>query len=368
MSQSGLYVIPGQSLTDETPGLLIDWLTLRCPLAEFTGAVRDKIRSCMGTVVCTDSDGVIKWQKMSLDVEKLRSDSDGLFWSAQGDGKQEYLVVAGSPATLAHGVNVFGSLDIVAGAEVLRAAAAKALGVVLPAIAGWQCRRIDITGNYALPDAGSCKQALRALLNCDGVRRKASSDKRKSDSVYWGGNSDLTRGKAYHKGPHLRHLHRRKGLDLSLEQFDLADKLLRLEHTRGSRWFRRLEQAGRHWSSLSPVELSGLFVEFFHPLVSGLEVKNMGRLELVRQIEKGAGVTHQQALQAFATYRNIKQDGFEETKASMARATWFRHLRALRAAGFSDAQLCAGNVIPFQSVRVLLASPVASWDQLRAAA
>lgn len=366
----GPNVIPGQSLTGETPGLLIDWLTLRVPLDDLGPVIREKVHSCLGTVTACDAEGVVKWQKRSLDVDKLRSDSDGLFWSAQGDGKRNYLVVAGSPATLAHGVNVFGSLDILEGAEILRQAASKALDSVLPSLLAhdWQCRRIDITGNYALPDHGSVKQALRALLNCDGVRRKASSDKRKSDSVYWGGNSDLTRGKAYHKGPHLRQLHRRKGLALSLEQFDLADKLLRLEHTRGARWFRRLEQSGRHWSSLGAGELSALFVEFFSPLVSGLEVKNMGRHEIVRQIEVGASVTHQQALQAFATYRNIKADGFEETKASMARATWFRHLQMLRKAGFSDSQLCAGNVIPFQQVRVLLASPVASWADLRAAA
>lgn len=70
----------------------------------------------------------------------------------------------------------------------------------------------------------------------------------------------------------------------------------------------------------------------------------------------------------FTTFRNIKADGFEETKAGMAPRTWARHLSILRKAGFSDAQLCAGNVIPFQSIKVLLALPVSGWADLRKSA
>ncbi|MDO9448873.1 MAG: hypothetical protein Q7J21_00185, partial [Rugosibacter sp.] len=225
--------------------------------------------------------------------------------------------------------------------------------------------------NYVLPDAVSVRQALRQLLNTDGVRRKAGSTSRGGDTVYWSPTSDLTKGKAYAKGAHLKVLIRKGKLeesDLSPEQLTMADRLLRLEHSRCARWFRRFEQAGGKWLSLTAEALQHLYIDFFGPLTGGLEVKDMGREQIVGQIEKGACVTHQQALQAFATYRNIKVDGFEETKSSMALRTWRRHISVLRKAGFSDAQLCAGNVIPFQAVRVILARPVTCWADIRVAA
>lgn len=349
-------------------GLLIDWLTLRIPLEHVGNVVADRVKECMGSVVCTDSDGVVKWQKRQLDVEKLRSDSQGLFWQAQGDGKRDYLVIAASPAALVGLNNVFGSLDIRACAQTLRKAAIRALKAYLPEIDFWQCRRIDITGNYALPDAGSVRQALRQLLNTDGVRRKASSNARGGDSVYWCPKSDISKGKAYAKGSQLRVLHRRGKLtdeQITEVQLDAADCLLRLEHTRGARWFRRFEQDGGVWQTLTPLALQHLYFDFFGPLVGGLEVKDMGREQIIKTIEQHSQVSERQALQAFTTYRNIKADGFEETKAGMARATWFRHIKILRAAGFSDSQLCAGNVVPFQAVKVLLAFPVASWSDIR---
>ncbi len=379
--QSGCSVIPGQSamggtFSQKSPnlvhlnGLLIDWLTLRIPLDSVGQSIYDRVRDCLGSVVCTDADGVIKWEKRHLDVDKLRSDSQGLYWAAQSDGKADYLVIAASPASLNHRVNVFGSLDIRAGAETLRKVAMQALGAILPPLECWQCRRVDVTGNYALPDDASVRQALRQLLNTDGVRRKAGSASRGGDTVYWSPTSDMAKGKAYAKGAHLRSMLRRGKLtdqDFPESTLAMADRLLRLEHSRCARWFRRFEQSGGHWLNLGTEALKYFFYEFFGPLTGGLEVKDMGREQIVNQIESGGCVSHQQALQAFATYRNIKADGFEETKSSMALRTWRRHISILRKAGFSDSQLCAGNVVPFQAVRILLAQPVCGWADLRAA-
>lgn len=375
LSTSGSYVIPGQTTTGDSQvehsGLLIDWLTLRVPLGSVGKEVFDRVQDCLGSVVCTDANGVIKWEKRQLDVDKLRSDSQGLYWAAQSDGKNDYLVIAASPSSLTSRVNVFGHLDIRRGAEALRSVAMRALNSVLPPLELWQCRRIDITGNYALPDAGAVRQALRQLLNTDGVRRKASSSARGGDTVYWSPTSDLSKGKAYHKGSHLKVLLKKGKLeetDISPEQLAMSDRLLRLEHSRCARWFRRFEQAGGKWLNLTAAALHHLYKEFFGPLTGGLEVKDMKRENIIRQIEEVAHVSHKQALQAFATYRNIKADGFEETKAGMFPNTWYRHIRYLRAAGFSDAQLCAGNVLEFQPVRVILALPVTGWTDIRLAA
>lgn len=355
-------------MTQKSP-YLIDWLTLRFPLgAELGQALSDKVRAALDNVVCCDSNGEIKWASKKLDIDALRSDSTGLFWMVQGDGKHDYLTIGASPASLEHGVNVFGSCDILHCAGVLIREASRQLGAILPAAAKWQCRRIDITGNFLLPDYASVKQALRQLCLADGGRRKATNKNKGGDSVYWNPSSDLAKGKAYHKGPHLQHLVKKGAIEISDDLISLADRLLRLEHTRGSRWFRRLEEAGRHWTELCTQELEGLFTEFFGRVVDGVEVREMERMELVGRIAQINGITEGRATAAFTTYRNIRQDGFDVVKDYMPSRTWYLHLKYLRAAGISDADLQQGNVVQFRPVRIVLAQPVTSWDDIRRAA
>lgn len=352
-----------------TQGLLIDWLTLRFPLGDELGAaLTERVRSCLGLIVCVDSDGVEKWRKSSLDVDALRSDTEGLVWMMQGDGKNWFLTIGGSPASLTRGCNVFGSLDIRFAAWALIQRASKALNAILPVPERWQCRRIDITGNYAFDDHGSVKQALRMLLNTDGSRRKAASAKKGGDTVSWNPTSDLQKGKAYHKGPQLAKLQREGNTTITDDMVSLADKLLRLEYTAGARWFRRAEQAGLVWWQQTAEQLSELHRAFFEPLVGGVEVRDMGRRELLEQIRTANGITEGRALAVFNTYRGIRSDGYEDTAASMGRSTFFRHMRFLRRAGISDADLRAGNIIPFRSVRILLGRAVSSWAEIRRAA
>lgn len=347
---------------------LIDWLTLRFPLGQELGqALSDKVRSCLDRVMCCDAEGEMKWESRKLDIDALRSDSAGLFWMVQGDGKHDYLTIGASPASIEHGVNVFGSCDIQHCAAVLVKEASKQLAAILPHPSKWQCRRIDITGNFVLPDASSVKQALRQLCLADGGRRKASNG-RAGDTVYWNASSDLVKGKAYHKGPHLAHLCRKGKVDLSEDLLALADRVLRLEHTRGARWFRRLAESGRSWFALTCQELEAFFVEFFGRVVDGVEVKDMDRMELVKLIEVNSATTPGRALAAFNSYVNIRTYGFEVMKESMPRATWQKHLRMLRAAGISDADLQQGNVVQFRPVKIVLAQPVMSWDEIRRAA
>ena len=275
---------------------LIDWLTLRLPLEKIQDeALSRRVRECLNTLHCADSDGCLVWSKQILDVDALRSDSSGLFWQLQSDGKRQYLVIGGSPASIQWGVNVFGELEIQHCASVLIREASRELASVLPPFDRWQCRRVDITGNYALPDAASVKQALRQLSISEGGRRKASNDHRGGDSVYWNPSSDLTKGKAYHKGPQLRRLVRMGKLELAPSLLDLADRLLRFEHTRGARWFRRLQEAGKCWYDLTCQELIGFFTDFFGRLVDGVEVKDMERYELVKKIQAENDCTETQA-------------------------------------------------------------------------
>lgn len=348
---------------------LIDWLTLRLPLEQIKDdALLARVRGCLHTLHCSDSDGALVWSKKVLDVDSLRSDSVGLFWQLQNDGKREYLVIGGSPASLEHGLNVFGELDIQHCASVLIRAASRELAAILPPFDCWQCRRVDITGNYALPDSASVKQALRQLAIADGGRRKAANDNRGGDSVYWNAKSDLKKGKAYHKGPQLRRLVRMGKVECPEPYLDLADCLLRFELTHGARWFRRESEAGRTWYDLTPDQLVGFFVEFFERVVGGVEVRQMERYELVNLIRDANACSENQAESAFTTYRNIRADGFDVVRGYMSRATWFRHLGMLRRAGINDADLTSGNVVQFRPVRVVLAQPVGSWEEIRRAA
>lgn len=286
----------------------------------------------------------------------------------QSDGEQEYLVIGASPASLEHGLNVFGSLDVLHCAKVLIDRAGKALDSILPNVAFWQCQRIDITGNYILPDASSVKQALRQLSLADGGRRRATTKARGGDSVYWNPSSDLVKGKAYHKGPQMAYLRRKGSLDVSDDLLKLGDRLLRLEHTRAARFFRELRKTGANWWELTKEQLSGYFMEFFGPVTGGVEVREMERTDLVKRIQEENGISEGRATAAFSTYRNIRADGFEVVRDYMAKATWFLHLKYLKAAGISASDLQQGNVVQFRPVRIVLAQPVSCWDDVRRAA
>jgi II/X family phage/plasmid replication protein len=345
--------------------LLIDWLSLRISLDEKLGlALLMRIRECVNTVHCVNSEGEIVWTKRALDIDALRSDTVGLCWMVQNDGHQDYLSIGASPASLEYGVNVFGDLDIRHAAGVLIVHACKALKVLLPALEHWQCCRVDVTGNYVLPDAVSVKQALRQLSLADGARRKASNKARGGDSVYWNMTSDLVKGKAYHKGPQLAMLARKGKVDCPQEKIEMADRLLRLEHTRAARWFRELRKSGKNWFDLTTSQLEELYFNFFARIVGGIEVIEMQRYELVGLIRASNGITEGRANAAFTTYRNIRQDGFEVARDYIPKSTWYRHLKYLRAAGISDVDLQMGNVAQFKPVRIILAEPVSCWEDI----
>lgn len=345
--------------------LLIDWLTLRIRLDLVSDSIKQRVLDCRGRMQCWSSDGELLWEKNTLDVDKLRSDTVGLVWQIQSDGHDEYLVIAGSPASLEHdGLNVFGSLDITHCAEVLIRTARRAFSCFFPPLLSWQCRRIDITGNYLLPDYDSVKQALQMLVVTDGGRRKASSAKNGGDTVSWNPKSDLSKGKAYHKGPQLRMLVRKGKVSAAEDQLIAADRLLRLEHTRGSRWFRRMEEQGGRWSDLTAQDLEGLYRDFFGRLVEGVEVKDMDRFELVKRIQDANDITQGRAEAAFTTLRNIRADGFDVVKGFMPRSTFQLHLKYLRAAGITDGDMHTAKVIPLRPVRIVLAEPVRGWDHL----
>jgi hypothetical protein len=344
--------------------MLIDWLTLRIPLDALPPGAAVRLDGCLSFLTLTDADGCLVWKQALLDIDKLRSDSEGLFWQVQGDesGKR-WLAVGGSPASVAgDGLNVFGTDDIVAAAELLLGVASRGLGPGLPGYRAWQCRRIDVTENYALPDQAAVDVALSQLMVSDTARRKASV--RTGNTVYWSPSSDRRRGKAYSKGRHLLYLARKRSLPVSADDLALSSRLLRLELSLCGRWCRELSGP---WWALSVDRLTAEHRDFFQSLNLGCEVADMGVAEAVAEIMRCNGVTESWARSVFMTYCAIRQHGFEAARDASSRATWYRHLACLRAAGYTDAHMRAVNVLPFPRVRLVLAEPVRSWHELRAA-
>jgi hypothetical protein len=342
---------------------VIDWLTLRYPLESLDGPLLARLKENMLYLSCVDADGVLRWSKQDLDFERLRSDSPGLYWQVQGDGVQYWLAVGGSPASIEHGNNVFGSSDIRYCAAVMVRTACKALQAVLPSADKWQLRRLDYTHNYALPGPREVKQALRVLLGADASRARASS--MGGDSVGWNVGSDLRMGEAYHKGPQLEKLVKKGKATASDEQIALADRLLRLELRLKSRFWRRFEQDKQVWWNLTSDDLNAFHLDYFGRFFGSVEVADMG--QLLNELERVAP-TPGQALAAHRTWALIKAIGRENAKGSMPRATWGRHLKFLREAGLSDADLSAGEIVPFRRHIVVLDHPVMSWADIARAA
>lgn len=347
--------------------MLIDWLTLRFPITPALGDfLHEKILSCMGHMTKISPDGLIEWEKKCPDWDALRSDSLGLYWSITGDADSVYyLTIGASPASLSNeGNNTFGTLDVESASKTLIQFAGKALGAVLPDWRQWQCRRMDVTANYDMGSAAQVKQALRLLLGTDAPRRRTNSDLKGGDTVYWNLTSDLRKGKAYHKGPHLRFQSKKGNIILDADLAQLADRLLRLELQLGARWFRRLDQ---DWRELTSEFLAAEHYNFFSSLIGGgdVEVSDMGTL--LQELEKVAP-TPGRALAAHRTWALIKTIGYTQTKESMPDSTFRLHMTYLKAAGLSSADLCAGVVIPFRQKTLVLGNPVLSWEELRKAA
>lgn len=346
---------------------LIDWITLRTPVDALGVELAARMRENFGYLTRVSPDGEILWTKPLVDFDALRSDSEGLFWQLQGskDGKT-YLAIGASPASLEHdGLNVFGGCCIKDAAEKLLVVAGRALRAILPGRSAWQCRRVDVTANYALPDGLAVDFALHQLMRSDGTRRKASN--RTGNTVYWAPTSPLRRGKAYNKGRHLR-MKAKKGAQIPEELLALADRLLRLELTLGGRYFRDMERAGRDWSTITGKELAAEHVRFFEQLNAVCEVEDMEREQIIEALMQVNGITEARARSAYRMYADIRRSGAIAIQAETPRATWYRNWGYLRAAGFTDAHLKGAHEVPFRRVKILVASPVASWDAVRLAA
>jgi len=342
--------------------MLIDWVTARVPLDLLSPEALDAAR-CMGDRIvryCPKS-GDIRYESGAWD--SIRSDSHQLAARAGVD-----LWVQGSPArVMGDGCTVFGSgasaaLDLSGCVERMVAFLSGRLGVGLPHFSAWIVSRVDVTGNLCLADLPQVKEALTVLRGTEGGRYKVSSQA--GDSVYWGQKSKHRKGKAYAKGPHLRHLMKQKGYSgrrYAEDEIAVSDRLVRLELTLGREWFARNE----YWQAITPARLASEWESYFGRMLGSAEISDMAR-DVEQQI-KAAAKTEGEAKAAYRCWLIIKERGWIQAKEMHTAPTWYRHLRVLRRAGLGDADISLGQVVPFRRVQ-LRATLVRSWPELRLAA
>lgn len=346
--------------------MLIDWMTLKL--------TRDSCPDWSGwSVLSTWGDriqricpltGEVRWSTDAWD--SVRSDSHQVVIRAS----ESSFYVQGSPArVMGVGDTVFGfgsaGRDPKMCARSMIDFASKHIGVSdVPSIPLWACSRFDITKNFLLPSLADVRVALSELRSVEGGRYRVSQQA--GDTIYWSHLSRLRSGKAYAKGPHLDYLQSKKTyFGCSYEKSDhlLANRLLRLELKLGSEFMRRLRSDNNvHWYNLDWDFLSKEHDSFFGRMIGDIEVMDMSMLERLIKVAPSEG----RAQSAFRTWGLIQSIGWQSSKESMPRRTWYLHLKYLKDAGLGDADISTGRIVSLR--RRIVLNPVASWEELRNAA
>lgn len=336
---------------------MIDWLTLRVDGTQVSPAAVAALRASAGVVMKISPGGEVEWQAPAR--ECIRSDSHQVTVQMGSD-----LMVCGSPARVMATSNVFGAGDPLACASAMVEFVSRSIGHRLPELRRWRVTRVDVTHNFDMLTGANVRQALSALRHAEGGRYQVRTE---AETVYWSIRSKHRKGKAYSKGPHLEHLVKRGQAIASEDELRLSQRLLRLELTLGSEWWR--QSAAKPWWAYSEDEFDELHREYFSGLVGGVEVIDMRDVQgAVLEAAKRQGLSEGKARAAYLYWCAIQSQGFEHCRANTARATHFRHVKLLRAAGLSWADFQARNVVQLRRVPLLLGAPVRSWAELRLAA
>ena len=339
--------------------MLIDWVTCRIPLDLVSHEAREAALKLGDRITryCPHT-GDIRHTTVAWD--SIRSDSHQINVRAASD-----LWIQGSPARLmGNGCTVFGSgassaLDLIGCVTrmINFVSGPSGLSTPLPDYNSWKVSRVDVTDNLYMESLTNVFTALNYLKSTEGGRYRVTA--KSGATCYWNHGSKLRKGKAYAKGPHLRHLQRQKtytGHEHTIENTLYADSLLRLELTLAREFFSRND-----WKSLTPEQLTTQWKDYFLRMIGDADMPTDNN-ELRLLIEKNAP-TKGQAKSAFMQWTSIQQNGWEITRDMTSSSTWYRNLKILRASGLSDTDISHGQVIPLRR-NILTAQPVNNWAEL----
>jgi len=336
---------------------MIDWLTMKTDINNLQPETVDKLRASQGMVYKLAADGSCEWMTPSREV--IRSDSHQI----QVHLSKHFLHVLGSPARVVSKDNVFGSGHIIECAARMLSFIEGQLWCDLPAFHEWTVSRVDITHNYDLTAPALVRQALNTLRHAHGGRYQIRTE---SESVYWSVKSRHQSGKAYHKGPHLEY-QRKQGAIFTDEEINLAQRLLRLELRLGSQWWG--QTATKSWWEYTESDFDQIHAAYFRPLIGNAEVTEM--TDIKKQCidaAKALGMTEGRGKAAYAHWCLMVAEGYEQARECTAARTSRQHEQVLKQAGLSFADFQARRVVALRRQPLVLAQPVTSWEQLRAAA
>lgn len=178
--------------------------------------------------------------------------------------------------------------------------------------------------------------------------------------MYWNSTSKIKKGKAYAKGPHLRVVCAKKdysGCVYSDFQFSCVDRLLRLELTLGTHWFSR--QVGVPWFEVSADQFREQWQAYFMRMMGDHEVTSESVLSRLESV----ALTKGQAKATLGFWGLVQAYGWEQSKEMVSRASWYRHVKILRAAGFSDLDISHGKVVSLRT-KMIQCQEVHSWDEV----
>lgn len=342
--------------------VLVDFITASIELAQFSDDDQRRLLQYGERIVKFDAKtGAISWDCSCWD--SMRSDSHQVSVRVSVDR----LMMKGSPARcIGDGDAAFGSgaaraLDLVGCVQRMANFVCNKLEVPVPDVRSWKVLRTDTTAMLLLPSLADVRQALAILRNCEGGRYRP--DQRAGDTVYWSVKSRLKKAKAYAKGPHLRFSMKQRnyeGVKYTEQQLDAVERCLRLELTHGAQFWR--ERAGGPWYEVTAEQLRVWHAEYFGQMLGEAGVTDMNIEERVRAVAPSEG----QAKAAVGTWAMIQAYGWEKARDMSSRPTWYRNLKVLRAAGLSDADLSAGNVVAIRRP-LIECQQVNTWDELMAA-
>lgn len=332
---------------------MIDWLTLKIDLTCLSPEVISKLRKQSARLFRVKADGELDWESFAWD--SVRSDTHQVAVRVGGQ-----LHIQGSPARVGLLNNAFGSLDIQYCARKMIHHVAIHMGLgTLPGVELWTCSRIDVTRNYLMQSDAEARQAMEYLKQSSESKQKHSYE---SNGLYIGKGSALHKGKIYLKGQDARRNQRYKKAVYTEEQLDIADRLLRSEYTLARHKIRRLlADKGISWHQLTPQKLLALHDDYFKDYMSQIEVTDMGNiLARLRCVTPTEG----QADSAYDCYTRIRMIGFSQAKASFTKTTWHRHIKNLKLAGLSRADLQPINIIPLRKRAIEVSQPLRHWDDV----
>lgn len=343
-------------------GFLIDGLKALLRWDWFSSEEWARLRS-LGDVVMrvTPATGEVVWQTPAW--EQQRTDVFQVQVRVSGSG----LAIWGSPARcFGDGDAVFGSgasaaCDLLGCVWAMVEVVERSLGVELSRDpADYSVSRVDVTQNLLVASAAQGREVLAYLRGTSGGRYRVSAAY--TESVYWSTKSTLRAAKAYLKGPHLRYLMRQSkysGRVYTEEEIQCADRLVRCElELRRHHW----QRLGKPWWQVTASELLEEWEAMFGRMVGEAEVTEAGLRERILSVAS----TESRGRAAWACWSLISAMGWEAARDSYPRASWYRHLSVLRAAGLRDVSLSHGRVIPLR--RSVELRPVASWDEFSKAA